>query len=159
MVKEEVRTLLTNRHITKFTMRPVKRTYAFEDQNLPRGQQYVLKVKFPASHAPLPLGLTGMIDHCTSHTPYHTMYHTPHLTPYHTPYHTVHYTPYHTVHHTPYHTPYHTQPWHPGDTFAGVLGANTSMLESLLLKRKIMGPSWMLLQQSRRVQQGQVCWW
>lgn len=60
-VKEEVRTLLTNRHITKFTMRPVKRTYAFEDKTLPRGQQYVLKVKFPASHAPLPLGLTGMM--------------------------------------------------------------------------------------------------
>lgn len=58
-VKQEMREALSARHIDTFTMRPVKRSYAFEERGLPRGVQYVLKVKYPATHAPLPLGLSG----------------------------------------------------------------------------------------------------
>jgi len=41
-----------------------------------------------------------------------------------------------------------------GDTFSAVFGANQSPLESLMLKRRIMGPSWVALEKPRRVDAG-----
>ena len=41
-----------------------------------------------------------------------------------------------------------------GHTFSAVFGANQSALEALLLKRRIMGPSWIALRQPRRVNAG-----
>ena len=41
-------------------MKPVQRSYAFEDAAISHGQQWVLKVKYPATGARLPLGLKGM---------------------------------------------------------------------------------------------------
>ena len=38
-----------------------------------------------------------------------------------------------------------------GDTFSAAFGTNQSFLETLLLKRKLMGPSWISLKQPRRV--------
>ena len=44
-----------------------------------------------------------------------------------------------------------------GKSFAAVFGGNQSQLESLLLKRKVMGPSWLLLKHPTRVEpQAQV---
>lgn len=117
-----MRDVLSAHHIETFTMRPVKRSYAFEERALPRGLQYVLKVKYPATHAPLPLGLSGAltVDHISVLTALVD---------------------------------------HPGEAFVGMLGTNTSMLESLLLKRKIMGPTWVLLQGAARVPTAnQVSW-
>ena len=58
-VKAEVRAALTQHGISKFVIKPVKRKYAFELATIPRKEQWVLKVKFAASSARLPLGLTG----------------------------------------------------------------------------------------------------
>jgi DNA polymerase alpha subunit A len=41
-----------------------------------------------------------------------------------------------------------------GDAFSAVFGANQSSLEALLLKRRVMGPSWIALRQPRRVDPG-----
>ena len=44
-----------------------------------------------------------------------------------------------------------------GSSFAAVFGAGQSQLEALLLKRKVMGPSWLLLKHPVRVEaQAQV---
>lgn len=117
--------MLSSRRIDTFTMRPVKRSYAFEERALPRGLQYVLKVKYPATHAPLPLGLSGAltVDFAAS----------------------IRRSSIHLID-------------TPGDTFVGTLGTNTTMLESLLLKRKIMGPTWVLLQGAVHVPASQVSW-
>lgn len=45
-----------------------------------------------------------------------------------------------------------------GQSFAAILGCQQSMLESLLLKRRIMGPSWISLQHPTRIDPAaQVC--
>ena len=38
-----------------------------------------------------------------------------------------------------------------GEQFVALFGTNQSMLEALLLKRKVMGPSWLALQKPMRV--------
>ena len=55
-VKGEVREMLLARGIETFSMKPVKRSYCFEREDIPRGAQYVLKVRYPALAAPLPRG-------------------------------------------------------------------------------------------------------
>lgn len=62
-VKAEARRLLENHRVTKMTMRPVRRSYGFENPGVPHGEQYVLKVKYPASQPALPLGLEGARAH------------------------------------------------------------------------------------------------
>jgi DNA polymerase alpha subunit A len=59
-VKAEVRALLAARGATQMTMKPVLREYAFENRAVPRGRQWVLKVRLPGGGAPpLPAGLAG----------------------------------------------------------------------------------------------------
>ena len=43
---------------------------------------------------------------------------------------------------------------HAGDRFVAVLGAQQSMLESVMLKRKLMGPIWLTLACPTRVDTG-----
>ena len=69
-------------------MKPVQRSYAFEDARVPRGRQWVLKVTCDAAPGAVPVTATG-----------------------------AHY--------------------------AAVLNTAQSPLESLLLKRRIMGPRWL----------------
>ncbi|KAK9810187.1 hypothetical protein WJX72_006462 [[Myrmecia] bisecta] len=105
-LKDEVRSLLTSYGISqKIIIKPVKRSYAFDQPGVPHGEQYVLKVKYPAAGPQLPLGLTGK-------------------------------------------------------HFVAVFGTNQSALEGILLKRRIMGPSWISLKQPSRVDaaQQQVSW-
>ena len=94
--KAEVREVLSKHGITQFTMKPVQRQYAFEDQDVLHGKQWVLKVRYAAKLPTLPLGLSG-------------------------------------------------------DTYCAVFGSNQSSLEALMLKRKIMGPSWVSLKHPRRI--------
>ncbi len=63
-LKQEVRQLLATHGISQFTMKPVRRSYAFEDAAIPHGQHWVLKVKYPATGSRLPLGLKGMLASC-----------------------------------------------------------------------------------------------
>lgn len=60
-VKGEIRKLMGERGVEKFTMAPVKREYAFENTKIARGSQWVLKVRYPASAGALPVGLTGKV--------------------------------------------------------------------------------------------------
>ena len=60
-VKAEVRKLMTDRGIDKYTMCPVKRNYAFENPAVRHGEQWVLKLRYPASHGTLPVGLKGKV--------------------------------------------------------------------------------------------------
>ena len=85
-VKAEVTGILKRMGVNKMTMKPVHRTYAFEDTSVPHGTQWVLKVRFPQGKA-LPLNI-------------------------------------------------------PGKSFSKMFGTTQSSLEALLLKRKVMGPSW-----------------
>lgn len=89
-VKAELREMLLARGVEHFSMKPVKRSYCFERGDVPRGSQYVVKVRYPAANAPLPADVRGR-------------------------------------------------------TFTCVLGTQTPMLEHLLIKSKIMGPSWVAL--------------
>lgn len=43
-VKAEVRGKLLSLGVKKFRMKPVKRRYAFEEDSVPNGEQYVIKV-------------------------------------------------------------------------------------------------------------------
>ena len=45
----------------------------------------------------------------------------------------------------------HLQKLPAGEHFVALFGTNQSMLEALLLKRKVMGPSWLALQKPMRV--------
>ncbi|CAI5494604.1 unnamed protein product [Closterium sp. Naga37s-1] len=58
-LKEEIRQRLMERNVSSFCMMPVKRSYAFERKDIPRGEQYVLKITYPYTDAPLPSDLTG----------------------------------------------------------------------------------------------------
>lgn len=52
--------MLTKHHVSARTViKPVKRSYAFELGSIPRKEQWVLKVKYPAADNQLPMGLTG----------------------------------------------------------------------------------------------------
>lgn len=58
-MKAEMRDLLADHGVSKMSMRPVKRQYAFEDRSVAPGEQWVLKIKYPGSAQALPPGLTG----------------------------------------------------------------------------------------------------
>lgn len=58
-LKAELRTLLLKHGVTNFRMVPVKRTYAFEEEGVPHGEQWCLKIRYPADQPQLPLGLSG----------------------------------------------------------------------------------------------------
>jgi hypothetical protein len=58
-VKAEIRQVLSDHGVTKMSMRPVRRSYAFEDRAVAPGEQWVLKVKYPGNQAALPAGLRG----------------------------------------------------------------------------------------------------
>ena len=103
-VKDEVREILLARGIESFTMKPVKRSYCFERGDVPRGCQYVLKVRCPASGPALPVDLKGR-------------------------------------------------------HFVAVLGASTPSLEHLVIKSKVMGPSWISIHGARVVPSGQQKSW
>ena len=59
-LKVEVRELLASHGIASFVVKPVKRAYAFEVPQVPHGQQWLLKVRYPATGPMLPQGLTGI---------------------------------------------------------------------------------------------------
>jgi DNA polymerase alpha subunit A len=103
-VKGEVRDVLLARGIENFSMKPVKRSYCFERGDIPRGAQYVLKVKYPALAAPLPSDLRG------AH-------------------------------------------------FVCALGTQTGMLEHLMVKSRVMGPSWLALKGANRVSSASQASW
>lgn len=48
-LKREIRSILNSQGVSNFTLVPVKRSYAFEKQEIPRGAQWVIKVKYAAS--------------------------------------------------------------------------------------------------------------
>ncbi|GLC52568.1 hypothetical protein PLESTB_000644200 [Pleodorina starrii] len=50
-LREEVRGLLSKAGVGAMRMVPVKRSYAFENKDVPQGEQWVLKVRYPA-HMP-----------------------------------------------------------------------------------------------------------
>eukprot|EP00803_Ostreobium_quekettii_P010532 evm.model.scf_244.12 EVM.evm.TU.scf_244.12 scf_244:99156-114216(+) len=111
-LKEEIRDVLGRNGIKNFTMKPVKRSYAFEEPGIPHGGSYVMKVSYPVmgekgknqAHAQLQPGLSG-------------------------------------------------------NNFSKVFGTQQSFLESLLLKRRIEGPSWIGLKQPVRVDDGRKVSW
>ena len=74
--------------VDSLTIRPVRRSYAFERPGIPHGDQWVLKVTYPAAKPALPTDWSSA-------------------------------------------------------SCAGLLGAQGSPLESLLLKRRIKGPGWL----------------
>ena len=63
-LKAEVRDVLKKHGIDNFVLKPVRRSYAFELAEVPRGEQWVLKVRYPASKPALPLGLSGKLTDC-----------------------------------------------------------------------------------------------
>ncbi|KAL6530158.1 hypothetical protein OROMI_028803 [Orobanche minor] len=58
-LKTEIAKGLLERDVSRFSMAPVKRNYAFERSDIPRGENYVLKINYPFKDPPLPLDLTG----------------------------------------------------------------------------------------------------
>ena len=88
--KGEMKEMLLARGIEQFTMKPVKRAYCFERDDIPRGTQYVIKVRCPATSPALPADLKGR-------------------------------------------------------HFVALLGTGAPMMEHLLVKSRIMGPSWIAL--------------
>lgn len=98
-VKSEIREILAKYGVKKMTMKPVLRTYAFEEQTVPHGSQWVLKIRFPCGTQQLPLSIKGQ-------------------------------------------------------SFIKLFGTTQSTLEALLLKRRIMGPSWITISKPRRVARG-----
>jgi DNA polymerase alpha subunit A len=103
-VKNEIRSMMLQRGIETFTMKPVKRSYCFERDDIPRGSQYVIKVRCSAASPALPGDLKG------TH-------------------------------------------------FVTILGTQAPMLEHLLVKSRVMGPSWIALHGASLVPQGQQKSW
>ena len=103
-VKGEVRDMLLARGIETFSMKPVKRSYCFEREDIPRGAQYVLKVRYPALAAPLPADTRGA-------------------------------------------------------SFVCALGTQTGALEHLMVKSRVMGPSWLALKGATSVPSASQASW
>jgi DNA polymerase alpha subunit A len=103
-VKLEIREMLLSRGIEQFTMKPVKRSYCFERDDIPRGVQYVIKVRCPAASPALPSELKGR-------------------------------------------------------HFVTILGTQAPMLEHLMVKSRIMGPSWIALHGASLISSGQQQSW
>ncbi|XP_054824492.1 DNA polymerase alpha catalytic subunit isoform X2 [Prosopis cineraria] len=89
-LKNEIAKQLLDLNASTFSMKPVKRKYAFECSEIPAGENYVLKINYPFKDPPLPVDLKG-------------------------------------------------------ESFCALLGTHCSALELFLIKRKIKGPSWLLL--------------
>ncbi|XP_022947955.1 DNA polymerase alpha catalytic subunit [Cucurbita moschata] len=58
-LKNEIAQQLLDLNVPTFSMTPVKRKYAFERQDIPTGENYVLKINYPFKHPPLPADLKG----------------------------------------------------------------------------------------------------
>ncbi|XP_049382025.1 DNA polymerase alpha catalytic subunit [Solanum stenotomum] len=59
VLKAECRNNLLEHNISSFSMAPVKRNYAFERSDVPRGENFVLKINYPFKDPPLPSDLRG----------------------------------------------------------------------------------------------------
>ena len=102
-LKQELRETLS-KHCTEMTFKPVQRKYAFEDERVQHGPQWVLKVSCDAAPGSVPSGISGR-------------------------------------------------------NFSAILGTAQTPLETLQLKRRIMGPSWLSLQAPVQVElQAQLSW-
>eukprot|EP00963_Diacronema_lutheri_P000149 scaffold6_cov330-Pavlova_lutheri.AAC.1 len=95
-LKEELHSLLRTVGIKDASMKPVRRSYAFESDSIAKGSQYVMKVSYSSQQPLLPADTQGKLFTC-------------------------------------------------------ILGTQTSTLEALLLKRKIMGPSWLAVHKATHV--------
>ncbi|KIY94207.1 DNA polymerase alpha subunit A, partial [Monoraphidium neglectum] len=93
-LKAELRALLLRQGVRSMRVVPVRRNYAFEDPSVPHGEQWVLKVRYPAAEPTLMTTLKG-------------------------------------------------------EHFRAVFNTRQSLLEALVLKRRVMGPGWVLLQAPR----------
>ncbi|MCO5579179.1 hypothetical protein L7F22_033032 [Adiantum nelumboides] len=58
-LKAELAQRLMDMDVDTFQMAPVKRSYAFEDSNVPSGENYFLKLSYPFKDAPLPANMKG----------------------------------------------------------------------------------------------------
>ncbi|XP_071730497.1 DNA polymerase alpha catalytic subunit [Rutidosis leptorrhynchoides] len=58
-LKTNITKQLLDRNVSNFSMKPVKRSYAFERTDIPRGESYVLKISYPFKDPPLPSDLKG----------------------------------------------------------------------------------------------------
>ncbi|GJV86508.1 DNA polymerase alpha catalytic subunit [Tanacetum coccineum] len=58
-LKTNVTKLLLDRNVSNFSMKPVKRNYAFERSDIERKEQYVLKISYPFKDPPLSADLKG----------------------------------------------------------------------------------------------------
>ncbi|XP_027078338.2 DNA polymerase alpha catalytic subunit [Coffea arabica] len=58
-LKTEMSNHLLERNVSCFSMTPVKRNYAFERSDIPRGKNYVLKISYPYKDPPLPSDIRG----------------------------------------------------------------------------------------------------
>ena len=106
-LKSELRALLGKHGISNYTMSPVKRTYAFENPRIPRGEQYVVKIRYPASLPCVPFEVAER----------------------------------------------------GGSEFICMMGSQTSLLENLMVKRKLMGPSWLSLASPTRIASTSMLSW
>ncbi|XAR73998.1 DNA-directed DNA polymerase [Bertholletia excelsa] len=60
-LKAEIAKQLLDRHVSNFSMAPVKRSYAFERTDIPLGENYVLKINYPFKDPALPPDLKGKL--------------------------------------------------------------------------------------------------
>lgn len=95
-LKEELKSMLHTLGIKDASMKPVKRSYAFESDSIPKCSQYVMKVSYSSQQPLIPSDTRGKLFTC-------------------------------------------------------ILGTQTSTLEALLLKRKIMGPSWLSVRRATQI--------
>ncbi|CAI9110186.1 OLC1v1010165C1 [Oldenlandia corymbosa var. corymbosa] len=58
-LKAEITKQLLDRNVSVFSMAPVKRNYAFERSDIPRGENHVLKITYPFKDPPLPSDIRG----------------------------------------------------------------------------------------------------
>ncbi|PWA66889.1 DNA polymerase alpha catalytic subunit [Artemisia annua] len=58
-LKTNLTKLLLDRNVSNFSMKPVKRNYAFERSDIERKEHYVLKISYPFKDPPLPADLKG----------------------------------------------------------------------------------------------------
>ncbi|KAG2500449.1 hypothetical protein HYH03_002016 [Edaphochlamys debaryana] len=58
-LKDELRSLLSKAGVSAMRMVPVRRSYAFEHKEVPHGEQWVLKVRYPAHMPTLPSPPSG----------------------------------------------------------------------------------------------------
>ncbi|XP_076949906.1 DNA polymerase alpha catalytic subunit-like [Bidens hawaiensis] len=58
-LKADLRIRLLDRNVSNFSMKPVKRSYAFERSDIERKESYVLKISYPFKDAPLSADLKG----------------------------------------------------------------------------------------------------